>query len=304
MQLAIQIQACIIGVFAILSTLRMSLAAFGVFCALCATWGLLTVRVVAAHGHQVLVRAFCSNAARLRQGSFFLTFPEYVVHDKAQFGPWCQRTHLPATGQTIEVDVPEVLVPVNHGVYCLKVNTKVIGVVENFTVDDLLRNPVSIEQRCHDVIANALRSGVCDQPLEEALAQIQRIFLKDSDGISKLLSVPTFKSTQLLLDADQCVRPADTATSKAFELLVQRKEEKAKLSALEAAMETEEQKVQMHKISLQTTRNEFMLQQEAYGKEGAALIEAAKHTKALYLFAGGSGLSGLNASTVLTLPRD
>ena len=53
-------------------------------------------------------------------------------------------------------------------------------------------------------------------------------------------------------------------------------------------METEEQKVRLHKVSLQTQRNEFMLQQEAYGKEGAALIEAAKHAQALYLFAGDS----------------
>jgi len=313
--LALHIQAPIVGAFAILSTLiahvvvgqhskwtegmEWWLDVICIFCALCAVWALLTVRIVAAHGHRVLVRAFCSNAASLREGSFFLTFPEYVVDDRSQFGPWAQRKHLPIPGQAVEIDVPEVLVPVNQGVYCLKVNTKVVGVVESYSVDELLQNPVSIEQRCHDVIAGALRSAVCDKSLEEALAEIQRLFMKDGDSIAKLLSIPTFKSTQLLLDAEECVRPADAATTNAFALLVQRKEEGAKRSALEAAMETEELKVKMHKVSLQISRNEFMLQQEAYGKEGAALIEAAKHTKALYLFSGGSGL---NASTVLTLP--
>lgn len=314
MQLSIQIQAAAVSVFAVLSAIVVQLIEAGlfgvlplpqplglivVFGALCAVWVLFSVRVVSAHGHQVLVRAMCSNAASLREGSFFLLFPEYVVSDRRQFGPWMGGARLPAIGQTLEVDVPEVLVSVDHGLYCLKVNTKVIGIVERYSVDDLLENPVSIEHRCHDVIAHTLRSAVYDKPLEEALAEIQRIFLKGDEDISKLFSVPTFKATQLLLDADQRVCPADTVTNQAFDLLVQRKQESAKRSAIEAAMETEEQKVKLAKVALQTTRNEFMLQQEAYGKEGAALIEAAKHTKALYLF---SGSSGLNSSMVLTLP--
>jgi len=313
MLLPIQIQAVAVGMFAVLSafiaklieehllvalSLPPALVWPLVFCALCAAWVLFSVRVVSAHGYQVLVRTWCSNTASLREGSFLLLFPEYVVHDREQFGPWMQRNRLPAIGQTLEIDVPEVLVPVNQGVYCLKVNTKVIGTVERYSVDDLLQNPTSIEHRCHDVIANALRSAVYDKPLEEALAEVQRIFLKDADGISKLFSVPTFKATQLLLDADQRVCPADEATGQAFHLLVQRKQESAKRCAVEAAMETEEQKVKLAEVALQASRNEFMLQQEAYGKEGAALIEAAKHTKALYLFHG----AGLNASTVLTLP--
>jgi hypothetical protein len=311
MQLAILIHAAVVGAIAVLSPLlasvivsefthfRLWVVALGLVGAFCIAWALFAVRIVAAHGHRVLVRTGFSDVVSLREGSFFIMFPEYVVHERFQFGPWCRRPCLPAVGQTIEIDVPEVLVTVDHGVYCLKVNTKVIGVVEQYSVDDLLRNTVPIEQRCHDVIAQALRNAVYDKPIEEALAEIQSMFVKGGDSIAQLIDVPTFKARQLLLDADQCVGPADSATAKAFELLAQRKEEVAKRSALEAALETEEQKVKLHKVSLQTQRNEFMLQQEAYGKEGAALIEAAKHAKALYLFAGDSGLS---ASKVLTLP--
>jgi len=229
-----------------------------------------------------------------------LCFPDYIVRDKAQFGPWCKRDALPTVGQSLAVDVPEVLVPVDNGLYCLKVNTKVMGVVENYSVADLLQNPVSIEDRCHDVIAHALRCAVYDKSLQEALTEIQRIFLKDATSISALLSVPAFRPTQLLLDANERIAPADAATAEAMALLVQRRAEAAKRSALEASMETEEQKVKLHNVSLQKSRNEFMLQQEAYGKEGAALIEAAKHAKALYLFSGGSGV---NAFTVLILPN-
>lgn len=304
MAIALHIQAVVAGVLGVLVAYiklfhQLDLQFIAAFSVFCIAWGLFTVKVVSAHGYRVLVRTWGSNATCLREGSFLLMFPEYVVHERIQFGPWANRKRLPSIGQTLDIDVPEVLVPVNDGVYCLKVNTKVIGVVEPYSVPDLLQNPVAIEQRCHDVIANALRTAVHDKPLEDAIAEIQRFFLKNADSISELISVPTFKATQLLLDADQCVRPADAATEKAFALLVQRKEEASKRLALVAAMETEEQKVKLHRVSLQTNRDEFMLQQEAYGKEGAALIEAAKHTKALYLF---SGSAGLNASTVLTLP--
>merc|ERR1712232_1113863 len=103
----------------------------------------------------------------------------------------------------------------------------------------------------------------------------------------------------LLLDADQRIAAADQATATALDLLAQRKQEAAKRAVLQASMETEEQKVKVHKVSLEVSKNECMMQQEAYGKDGATLIEAAKHAKALYLF---SGSSGLNASTVLSLP--
>lgn len=307
MQAAMQIQAIAIGMFAILAVpvaklalpLPLLIGSCAVFGSLCIVWTLLSVRIVAAHGYRVLVRDLFSNAASIRQGFFWTFLPEYVVTDREQFGPWKARNRLPAVGQTIEIDVPAVLVPVSEGLYCLKVNTKVIGTVESYSVDDLLQNPVPIEHRCHDVIAKALRTAVYDKPLETALADVQRFFLKDRESISQLLAVPTFKATQLLLDADECVRPADTATGQAFDLVLQRKQESAKRSALEAAMETEEQKVKLATVSLQAKRNELMLQQEVYGKEGAALIEAAKHAKTLYLFSGSSGLS---SSSVLTLP--
>jgi len=293
---ALMVNAFAVATFAVISALCQSPE---VFIVLFALWIVFTTRLVSAHGKRVLVRSWGTNASSLREGSFLTVFPEYVVQDHDEFGPWKQRKCLPSVGQVIDVDVPEVLVPLDQGLYCLKVNTKVIGVVEHYGTDDLAQNPVAIEHRCHDVIAQALRKAVLDKPLEEAFSTIQRMFLKDADMISSMLSVPTFRARELLLDADQCISPADAATTRALELILQRKEEVAKRTALEAAMETEEQKVKLQKISLQSTRNEFMLQQEAYGKEGAALIEAAKHTKALYLFAGGSGL---NASTVLTLP--
>merc|ERR1711871_448246 len=155
MQLAIYIQAAVLGAIAVVSTLLANgdwVVALGLIGAFCSAWALFSVRLVSAHSHRVLVRTTCSDVASLREGAFFLMFPEYVVYDRDQFGPWCRRDCLPAVGQTIEIDVPEVLVSVNQGVYCLKVNTKVIGVVEKYSVNDLLQNSVAIEQRCHDVI--------------------------------------------------------------------------------------------------------------------------------------------------------
>lgn len=302
-----QIQAAAICVCAVLSTLvssllptfvPMPLGFLGVFAFLCLAWARFSVRLVDAHGRQVLVRNWYSDTVALRKGSFFLFYPEYVVKDRMQFGPWMDRISLPAVGQTIEIDVPDVLAPVEHGVYCLQINTKVIGKVEQYSVDDLLQNQVSVETVCHDAIAHALRSAVFDKPVEEALAEVQRIFLKDSQSISALISVPTFKVTKLSLDADQRVRPADTATQQAFDLAAKLRQESAKKAAAEAAMATEEQKVKLAEVTLKTSRNEMMLQQEVFGKEGAALIEASKQAKALYLF---SGTSGMN-STVLSLP--
>jgi len=254
-----------------------------------------------AHGYQVLVRTYLSDSAELRTGNVFVWFPEYIVHDQSQFGPWSKRKRLPVQGQTVVIDVPEVLVPVNMGLYCLKVNTKVIGTVQSIEASDLMQNPVAIEQLCHDVIATALRKSVYEKPLDEALSEVQRLFLKDSEGISELLNVPTLAVKQLMLDADQHVAPADAGTQKAFDLLVQRQQESAQRSAVAAAMETQEQKVKLDSIALQGHRNAMMLQQEIYGKEGAALVEAAKHAKCLYLFTGAAS-EKIGASTVLTLP--
>eukprot|EP00971_Amphidinium_carterae_P145675 2887185-Amphidinium_carterae.2 len=61
-------------------------------------------------------------------------------------------------------------------------------------------------------------------------------------------------------------------------------------------MERQEQQVKLDSIALQTQRNAMMLQQEIYGKEGAAMVEAAKHAKCLYLFGGAS--EKINSSTV------
>jgi hypothetical protein len=201
-------------------------------------------------------------------------------------------------GQVLDIDVPEVLVPVDHGVYCLRVNTKVIGVVEDYSVQDLLTHQITIEQRCHDVIAQTIRTAVHDKPLEEAIAEIQQLFLKDTAGISVPMCLPAFRPTQLLLDANERISAADAATAQAMELIAQRKQESEKRLNVEASMETEEQKGKLNKVILQATRDSCMLQQEAYGKEGAAMIEAAKHCKALYLVAGSSGLN----TTVLALP--
>lgn len=258
----------------------------GPFCALVVVWMMCTLQLVEAHGYRVLVRTMCSNAARLQEGAVVLSFPEYVVRDSSQFGPWSGRKRLPLVGQVLDVDVPEIRVPVEQGLYCLKVNTKVVGVVQSYSVKDLTQNPIPIEARINDVIANALRSAVYDKPLEEALVDIQRLFLKDAEGISALISTPAFKVTQLLLDANEHVAPLDASTSRALDIIIQRKQEVGKRAALEASAETEAQKVKLRKIAQEGERNEYMLQQEAFGKEGAALVEAAKHAKVLYLCAG------------------
>jgi len=177
------------------------------------------------------------------------------------------------------------------------VNTKAIGTVQNYSVEDLVQNPIAIEHRIHDVIANALRSAVYDKGLEDALVEIQRIFSKDSAGISALISVPAFQVTQLLLDATEHVSPADPATQAAWDIIMQRKQEIAKRTVLEASMDTEERKVKLCRIALQSSREELMLQQEAYGKEGAAMVEAAKHAKVLYLCTG----SSMGAAPVLPM---
>merc|ERR1719210_1458293 len=186
-----------------------SLYTLGPFCALAALWVMCTVQLVEAHGFRVLVRTMFSNEARLQEGAVVLSLPEYIVHDCRQFGPWSGRQRLPLVGQVLDVDVPEIHVPVEQGLYCLKVNPKVVGVVQSYSVQDLIQNPIPIETRINDVIANALRSAVYDKPLEEALVEIQRLFLKDPASISALISTPAFNVTQLLLDANEHIAPAD-----------------------------------------------------------------------------------------------
>lgn len=290
--------ACALAVLTACASVEMKIPFLGTFFTLCAIWFCLSTTVVMGHGHRVLARTWGTDKVSLRSGCFWLSFPEYVVKDASQFGPWSGRKQLPQVGQILDIDVPEVLVQVDHGVYCLRVNTKVIGVVEEYTVQELLTNPVAIEQRCHDVIAQTLRNATHDKPLEGAIVEIQRLFLKDASSISDLMCVPAFRPTQLLLDANQRISAADAATGQAMELVVQRKQEAAKRSNLEASMETEEQKVKLNRVTLQASRDACMLQQEAYGKEGAAMIEAAKHCKALYLVTGSPGLN----TTVLSLP--
>eukprot|EP00428_Durinskia_dybowskii_P067741 CAMPEP_0170386886 /NCGR_PEP_ID=MMETSP0117_2-20130122/17272_1 /TAXON_ID=400756 /ORGANISM="Durinskia baltica, Strain CSIRO CS-38" /LENGTH=393 /DNA_ID=CAMNT_0010642735 /DNA_START=61 /DNA_END=1240 /DNA_ORIENTATION=- len=252
-------------------------------------WFILTLQVVGAHGHRVLIRTMLSDSARLAEGGgIVVAFPEYVVRERRQFGPWSSRDRLPLPHQVLDVDVPAMHIPVDNGLYCLRVNTKVVGVVQSYTVKDLTANPIPIESRINDVIANALRSAVYDKPLEEALIEIQRIFLQDAAGISKLISTPAFQVSQLLLDADDHISPANAATKQALEILVERKQEAAKRSVLEASMDTEEQKVKLRKIALESERSYYMLQQEVFGKEGAAIVEASKHAKVLYLCTGSS----------------
>lgn len=213
-------------------------------------WAFFTVDVVEAHGFRVLVRTVYSNVATLREGSSLLAYPEYVVRDSRQFGPWSSRAHLPLVGQVLDIDVPEVIVPVEKGLYCLRVKTKAIGTVRNYSVEDLVQSPIAIEQRIHDVIAKALRRAVYDKGLEDALVKIQRIFCKDGAGISAVISVPAFQVTQLLLDATEHVSPADPATQAALDIIMQRKQETAKQAVLEASMDTEERKVKLRRIAM------------------------------------------------------
>merc|ERR1711920_1001789 len=147
-------------------------------------------------------------------------------------------------------------------------------------------NAIPIENRINDVIANALRSSVYDKTLEKALVEIQRLFLKDVDGISALITTPAFKVTQLMLDANQHICPADRSTQQALDIITQRKQEGEKRAVVEASLETEEQKVKIQRVALQSERDAYMLRREAFGQEGAAMVEAAKHAKVLYLCAG------------------
>lgn len=289
------LHAAAMGVLAVISSCvsESPMHALGVFIALCLVWTFVSVTYVAAHDHRVLIRTLGSKEARLQDGSFFVCLPEYVVRDSAQFGPWKEARRLPLVGQVRSIDVPMVLVAVENGLYCVRVNTKVVGTVEAYSVEEIRQSSIAIENRCHDMIAHALRKAVYDKPLEEALVVIQNMFLKDAAGIAEVLSTPMFRPTQLMLDANENVTPADAMTQKAMELIQQGKQEAMKRANIEKAMDTEEQKVKLQKIGLQATRDELMLQQEIYGKEGASIIEAAKHAKALYLFSGGGqGLAG------------
>lgn len=293
--IAMIIQGAVIGVLAILVALIPD--AFPVVAIAFTLWMFSTCNVVMAHGHRVLVRTFGTNEVSLRDGCFWLCFPQYRVQDKKQLGPWCQRGQLPQVGQVLDIDVPAILVPVDNGLYCLQVNTKVIGKVESYTVQDLIQNPVPVEQRCHDTIAQALRVAVYDKPLEDAIAEIQRTFLKDADSVSALIAVPAFRATQLLLDANACIGPADDATKNALQICVQRKQQSAKCAVLEASMETEEQNVKVRRIELQAKREQMELERDIYGKDGCAMVEASKNCKVLYM-----NWSTVPNNTVLTLP--
>lgn len=255
-------------------------------------WVLLTCRFVEAHGRRVLIRTFGTNDVSLASGAQLVFFPQYVVNDSEQFGPWQKHRALPLPGQILEVDVPEVLATVENGLYCLKVNTKVVGVVQKYSVAELLQNRIAIEHRILDAIATTLRGAVYDLKLEEALVEIQRLFAKDASGISAAIQVPAFKVTQLMLDPNQSIVAADSATETTMQIIFERKQETSRLAILEASMASEEQKVKLHRVGLQAIRDEMMLQQEVYGKEGAAMVAAAKHANAVYLCVGGGAPTG------------
>lgn len=264
-----------------------------------------------AHGHRVLIRSWFSDATSLREGTFYLWFPEYEVRDKASFGPWACHQKLPMKDQILQIDVPETFVSVDNGTYVLKVNTKIIGRVEDYTVKDLVLNCQPIEKQMHDVITDTLRRAVHDKSLEEALAEIQQILSQDLKQVTALMIVPTFRPLRVMLDADRYIAPADAATKRAMELVAQRKEEITRravqaeehLTAMkhlenQLALKAEEQKV--HAVTLQMRKEELMLQREAYGMEGAAQVEASKHAKATYLFSGSSSPNqGPNVWTAL-----
>lgn len=120
-----------------------------------------------------MIRSAFSDSARLRAGGgLIVAWPEYVVRDSRQFGPWSRRDRLPMPRQVLEVDVPKIDVPVDNGLYCLRVNTKVAGIVQDYSVKDLIDNPIAIEIRINDVIAGALRKAVFDKPLGQAMVEI------------------------------------------------------------------------------------------------------------------------------------
>lgn len=112
------------------------------------------------------------------------------------------------------------------------------------------------------------------------------MLLKDAASVSSLISTAAFEVTQLMLDANGHIEPANASTRVALDILVEQKQESAKRCVLEASMGTEEQKVKLRKVALESQRSEYMMWQEVFGKEGAAMIEASKHAKVLYLSMG------------------
>merc|ERR1711879_589751 len=216
-----------------------------------------------------------------------IIFPKYLVQSGLELGPWREKGYLPLIGQVVEIDVPEVRVMVEKGLYCLRVNTKVMAKVEDYSASDLLQNPIPVEQRVHDVIATKLRAAVYEMSLEEALLEIQHIFSRGADAIADLLTVPSVKVTQLMLDPNSSIVAADQITKQALELAAKKQQEQTKRKIIESSMATEQEKVKLHRIELQSERERQLLQQEIFGKEGAAMVEASKHAKVLYLSVGG-----------------
>merc|ERR1719160_37320 len=207
---------------------------------------------IRADTHRVLIRSWFTNATTVREGTFWLWFPEYIVTCTTSFGPWASHERLPAKGQVCEIDVPEALIPVDNGTYTLKVNTKVVGHVENYTVEDLLLNPMPIEDHMHNVITDMLRSAVHDKTLEMAITEIQEIFTKDLHNRLKDLTTATFRPTRLMLDANQSIAPANKTTEEAMQLVAQRKQQVA-----QRALHAEE-----HVTAMQKLENELVLKAE------------------------------------------
>jgi len=290
-------------------------------------------RIHALHS-RVIIRSHLADGSRLEQGSsFWIFFPEYVVEDSAQFGPWCKLGRLPVPGQLIDIDLPPSIVSVENGTYQLKVNTKIKGRVAEYALADLSTHPVPLHEALHDSITTALRGAVHEMPLEEAIGEIHKFFETSAERNEALVSgVACFAPTRLMLDANECISHANSATADALELVAQRKQQVAtramkeerhktamreQAQRLELTLECERQQEmakralqeerhlsamklledelkqkaeqrKVHAIEMQMRADELMLMKETYGSEGAAQVEAAKHAKASYLFAGGA----------------
>jgi len=290
-------------------------------------------RIHALH-EQVIIRSHLADGGRLEQGSsFWIFFPEYVVEDNAQFGPWCKLGKLPVPGQLLDIDLPPSIVSVENGTYQLKVNTKVKGRVTEYTLADLSKHPIPLHEALHDSITTALREGVHEMPLEEAIGEINKFFETSAERNEALVSgVACFAPTRLMLDANERITHANSATADALELVAQRKkqvatramqeerhktamreqaqrleltlecerqqemakralQEERHLSAMKLLEDELKQKAEqrkVHAIEMQMRADELKLTKEAYGAEGAAQVEAAKHAKASYLFTGGA----------------
>lgn len=249
-------------------------------CVVLVVGGCLLPTRVNAFNHRVLIRSYLTDESMLSHGSFWLHAPYYVVDDSSQYGPWSKWDDLPLPGELIDVDLPPSVVSVDHGTYSLSVNTKVQGRVRTYTLQDLQTNRTPTETCLHDSITEALRKAVHAKPLEEAIAEIQRLFAHQHAELSDIVLVgaPPFEPTRLMLDADKQIEPASPATKEAMQLVVARKQQAAQRAVQEERHVSAMREQAMHvELELERQRQEELARRALQLEQHATAMEAVEH---------------------------